>query len=452
MGIAVGLLITYVICFFQLNAEDNRTLMHFAVVVGAGGSFLLGFIDDYYPLGAKLKLLVQILIAIVAYKCGLAVDRITVPFTNISASMGFWGLLLTVGWFVTVMNLINLIDGLDGLAGGIGLMLMVLLAYLGIKQNFLFSSILAFGMVGAIIGFLMHNFPPAKCYMGDSGAYFIGFMIAALSVLNSQKGAIMAAMIGPALALSLPIMDVVFALLRRGVKGLPLFRPDLGHIHHLFVKKGFSRRKTVLILYAISLFALLGGLVASIERGRHLPVFLGFAFAVVLLVLRGQNISTNNLLIFLTDSLQSRRDIRNALYLKDWLIAEAERADSILNLWSDFRFVLKKMGIFRAELTIGEETREFYIPSTLSKESQLLWVATYEIQNSHTCSLTFYGEKDNLSESQFSLLADIAAETWTKAGQKWYEINNRPIAFDAVAAEAKSYRYQKARNLYRPTY
>jgi UDP-GlcNAc:undecaprenyl-phosphate GlcNAc-1-phosphate transferase len=452
VGIAIGVLVIYLIGLLQLNAEDSKTLVHFAVFGGATASFFLGLFDDFHPLGARLKLLIQILIAVVVYKCGLAVDKITIPFTNTTASMGFWGLLLTVGWFVTVMNLINLIDGLDGLAGGIGLMLMILLAYFGLKQNFLFSSILAFGMIGAIIGFLLHNFPPAKCYMGDSGAYLIGFMIAALSVLNSQKGAVMAAMIGPALALSLPILDVTFALIRRSLRGLPLFRPDRGHIHHLLIKTGLSRRKTVLAIYAISLFALLGGLIASIERGRHLPIFFGFAFVIVIFVLRGQNVSTNSIRVFLTDSLQSRRDVRNALYLKDWLIAEAERADSIAHLWSDFHFVLKKMGFCRAKLTLGEETREFYIPRTPSVDSGNLWMETHEIQGIHAASLTLYGEKDNLSENQFSLLADIAAETWSKAGYKWHEVNGCPVTYDSVAAEAKSYRHQKNRNLYRSTY
>lgn len=452
VGIILGLLVTYFLCFAWFDAEDNNSLVHFAVVSGAAGAFLLGVIDDFHPLGAKLKFLIQILIAIAVYKCGLAVDHVTVPFTNTSANIGLWGLLLTVGWFVSMMNLINLIDGLDGLAGGIGLMLMILLAYLGLKQNFLFSSILAFGMIGAIVGFLIYNFPPAKCYMGDSGAYLIGFMIAALSVLNSQKGAVMAAMIAPTLALALPIVDVAFALFRRSVKGLPLFRPDRGHIHHLLLKMGLSYRKTVMAIYGVSLFALMGGLIASIERGRHLPVFFGFAFVVIIFVLRVQNVSTNSIRVFLTDSLEARRDVRNAFFLKQWLILEAERADSVAHLWSDFHFVLKKAGFCRAKLTIGEETREFYIPNTASEKSGHLWITTHEIRNSHTASLILYSEKDNLSETQFALLAEIVAETWTKAGHKWYETNGRAVAFDAVAAEAGSYRYQKARNLYRPTY
>lgn len=453
VGVAIGLLVAYVICFFQFGTESADPLIHFAVVGGASAAFLLGLIDDFYPLGAKLKLLVQILIAVGVYNCGLSISRMMIPSTSLIIELNSLGLILTVIWFVSIMNLINLIDGLDGLAGGIGLMLMVLLAYLGIQQGHSFSSVLAFGMIGAILGFLLHNFPPAKCYMGDSGAYFIGYMIAALSLLNSQKGAVMAAMIGPALALALPILDVMFALFRRGVRGLPLFRPDRGHIHHLLVKMGFSQRKAVVALYGISLFALLGGLVAWIESGRHLPIFFGFAFVVILFVLRGQNISTNSLLVFLDDSLQSRRDIRTALHLKDWLIAEAERADKIAHLWSDFQFVLKKMGICRAELTIGDEKREFYIPQTLPKGSESLWKEVREMrQNPHVGPLTLYGEKESLSKNQFSLLVDIATEAWTKAVQKWQEVNGRPATFDAVAKEPEDYRSQKSRNLYRPTY
>ncbi len=452
-GIVLGLWVTYAICLLQLNIEEGKLLTHFAVVGGASAAFLLGLIDDLYPLGAKVKLLFQVLIAVGAYQCGLSVNHLTLPFTSFTIELEFFGLLLTILWVVSIMNLINLIDGLDGLAGGIGLMLMVLIAYLGMQRGFLLSSVLSFGMIGAILGFLLHNFPPAKCYMGDSGAYLIGYIIAALSLLNSEKGAVMAAMIGPALALALPILDVVFAILRRGVRGLPLFRADRGHIHHLLVKMGLSHRKAVLALYSVSLFALLGAMVALIERGRHLPIFLGFGFVVVLFVLYGKNISINSLLIFLADSLQSRRDIRNALYLKDWLILEAERADEVVHLWSDFKFVLKKMGICRAELSIRGKSLEFNIPDSSREESGRLWTDTHKIkQKQHTAALTLYGEKDNLSESQFSLLADIATEAWSKAGQRWEEVNDCAVDFDAIADKSESYRHHKSRNLYRPTY
>ena len=452
VGIACGFGLTYLLCFFYLNPEDNKTLMHFAVAGGAMGAFLLGFIDDFYPLGAKLKLLAQILIALAAYKCGLSIDRVGIPFTETMLDLGFFSLFLTIGWFVAIMNLINLIDGLDGLAGGVGLMLMTLLAYLGIHQGIEFSIILSIGMVGAILGFLFHNFPPAKCYMGDSGAYMIGYVIAALSLMNSEKGAVLAALIAPALALALPIVDVAFALIRRGVMGLPLFRPDRGHIHHRLMGSGLSRRNTVLVLYVLSLAALIGGLLVYAERGRYLPIFLGFAFVIVIYALRGQKVTVAGLKILLTDSLQSRQDTRNAMYLKNWLVVEAERADSAKHLWSDFRFVLKKMGFCRAELTMDDETRDFYVPHTPHYNLDRLWQESHQSQGEVSVTLVVYAEKDNFSESQFALAADIAAEAWSTARAKWKEINGSPMTFDSVAQEASDYKRQKARNLYRPTY
>ena len=453
MGMVVGLLFIHLLFFIQSSYSGGTLLVHFAVMGGALASFALGIIDDFKPLGAKLKLLIQVVIAIAVYQCGLTIDRVTIPFTDTILELEFFGLLFTVLWFVAMMNLINLIDGLDGLAGGIGLMLMVLLAYLGVRQGGQFSSVLAIGMIGVIFGFLLHNFPPAKCYMGDSGAYLIGYMIAALSLLNSQKGAVMAAMIAPVMALALPILDVAYALLRRGLRGLPLFRPDRGHIHHLLIKTGLSRKHAVLVLYGISLISLIGGLIVFVENGRHLPVFFGFAFVVLIFVLRGQNVSTNSFLVFLTDSLQSRKEVRNALYLRDWLVAEAERADSVAHLWSDFQFVLRKIGICRAELTIANETREFYIPNTPTKGSDGLWEGTHEVkQTQNPLLLKLYGEKDNFSESQFTLVADIAAETWCNTCQKWETINECPADFDAIGKEPESYQEQKSRNLYRPTY
>jgi UDP-GlcNAc:undecaprenyl-phosphate GlcNAc-1-phosphate transferase len=307
-------------------------------------------------------------------------------------------------------------------------------------------------MIGSILGFLFHNFPPAKVYMGDSGAYMIGFVIAALSLINAEKGTVLAALIAPALALALPIADVTFALLRRGLKGLPLFRPDRGHIHHRLIGAGLSRRKTVLVLYGISLFALLGGLLSFADRGRFLPIFLGFAFVIVLFTLRGQKITTTSLRVVLTDSLQSRQDTRNALYLKNWLVVEAERADTAKNLWADFRFVLKKMGFCRAELKISEETRTFYLPNTQHGDLEALWKETHTTSGILPVELTLYGEKDNFSEGQFALLADLAAEAWSDARGKWKEINGSPLDFDSIAKESTNYKSQKARNLYRPTY
>jgi UDP-GlcNAc:undecaprenyl-phosphate GlcNAc-1-phosphate transferase len=450
LGIMVGFALTYLLCFFYLDPTDNRSLIHFSIFAGAAASFLLGFIDDFYPLGAKIKLLAQILIAVLAHQCGLSIEQVTVPLLEWTVELGVFSLAVTVIWIVSIMNLINLIDGLDGLAGGIGLMLMALLAYLAYQGGIAISLILSLGMIGAILGFLFHNFPPAKVYLGDSGAYMIGFVIAALSLINAEKGSIVAALIAPVLALALPICDVAFAIVRRGIKGLPLFRPDQGHIHHRLMRAGYSRQKTVILLYGISLFALIGGLLAFADQGRHLPIFLGFAFVVILFTLRGNHVSPRMVHNILTESIQARQDTRNALYLRDWLIVETDRADKGGHLWADYRFVLKKMGFCRAELEISGQRRSYFLPDTPHADESRLWQATHRFGD--VASLRVYADKDHFSERQFLIVSDVAAEAWAKASARWKAINGSMLDFDAVASEPLTYRAQKSRNLYRPTY
>jgi UDP-GlcNAc:undecaprenyl-phosphate/decaprenyl-phosphate GlcNAc-1-phosphate transferase len=450
LGIAAGFASTYLLCFFFLDEQDNQSLMHYAIFSGGALAFLLGFVDDLHPLGAKVKLLSQIIIALLAHSAGLEISQVLIPFTNTVIEFGLFSLVVTVFWIVAIMNLINLIDGLDGLAGGIGLMLMCLLAYLAYSAGISFSFILSLGMVGAILGFLFHNFPPAKVYMGDSGAYLIGYVIATISLLNSEKGTVLAALIAPVLALALPICDVAFAILRRAIRGLPLFRPDQEHIHHRLMKTGMSRQKTVLVLYGLSLFALIAGLLAFAAQGRYLPIFLGLGFVVFLFAMRGQKLSPQSLSRRLNESVQSRSDTKNALYLRDWLVAEAERADKGEHLWADFRFVLKKMGFCRAELKMNGALRSFYVPNTGHADTKSLWQAYRSIPG--VGELWLYAEKDNLAERQFEIVADIAIEAWTQAANRWLGVNGETISFEAEATPPQSYRAQKARNLYRPTY
>ena len=450
LGIILGFGLTYILCFIFLEYENIKSPIYYGIFAGAVASFLLGLIDDFRPLGAKLKLSAQIAIAFMAYSCGLSVDMFVIPFTDIQVNLGIFGSVLTVFWIVSMMNIINLIDGLDGLAGGIGLMLMSLLAYLAFESNIVISYILALGMVGAIIGFLFHNFPPAKAYLGDSGAYLIGFVIASLSLLNSEKGAVLAALIAPMLALALPIADVAYAIIRRAIRGLPLFRPDKEHIHHKFLRAGHSRQRTVLFLYAISLLALVGGLLAFAYQGRYLPIFMGFTSFAVLFVFRSQKISLLGMRNELNETLRVRQDARTAIYLRDWFLLETERADSGSNLWEDYIFILKKMGICQAELTIGEIKRTFSLPDSPSADVERMWHAEHSIGDQAT--LHVCADRENFSENHFSLIADIAAEAWSKAALRWKEINDCSLDFDCEAGELTNYQQQKARSLYRPTY
>ena len=450
IGIIVGFTSVYLLSFLFLNEGDDRTLIHVGIFLGACAAFVLGIIDDFRPLGAKFKLLIQLLIGYGAYLSGLTIDQIGLPFTDSVIQLGSLGVFISVFWIVALMNLINLIDGLDGLAGGVGLMLMVLLGFLALSNGVVISMVLSFGMVGAILGFLFHNFPPAKVYMGDSGAYAIGYVIASVSLLNAEKGTILAALFAPILALALPIIDVSYAMVRRSVNGLPIFRPDQGHIHHRLMQSGLSRQKTVLCLYGFSLFALVGGLLVFANQGRYLPIFIGFAFVIVLFTLKGQRITPGLVRTQLVNSLQARSDTKNALYLRDWLIVEAERADTGAHLWSDFRFILKKVGVCRATLTINGVERTFFQTNTPHDQPDRLLSQEREVCKGTLLNVSV--DRDQFSEQQFHLIADIVAEAWAKASANWRKVNAAPLDFNAVALEPTHYRQQKARALYRPTY
>jgi len=450
LGMVTGFALAYLLCFFFLDEEDNQSVMHYSVFAGGVAAFLLGFVDDIRPLGARVKLLAQVIIALLAHHAGLEITRINLPLLHVTVELGLFSIFVTVFWIVALMNLINLIDGLDGLAGGIGLMLMALLAYLAYESGVAFSLALSLGMCGAILGFLFHNYPPAKAYMGDSGAYLIGYVIAAISLLNSEKGTVLAAMIAPVLALALPICDVAYAIIRRALKGLPVFRPDRGHIHHRIMATGLSHQRTVLILYAVSLLALLAGLLTFFQQGRLFPILLGFVFVLLLLALRGQNLSPQRFSQRLNDSIRARQETKNALQLRDWFVLEAERADTGEHLWSDFHFILKKIGFCRAELRIGAIERRFYIPNTAHDEPDKCWQETHEI-GSQT-RLTLYSEREHFTEGQFLVISDLACEAWKRAAANWRAANENELTFEAEAKSPRTYRAQKTRSLYRPTY
>ena len=243
--------------FFWLPPGAEEGPQCLAVVLGSLAMFLLGLLDDLRPLKAKVKFLVQITIALVVCFGGeLRFERFTNPYTNQIHELGIFGSVLSVFWLVAVTNLINLTDGL---AGGICFMVLCLMSFLGVQMHTSVPAMLAIGMAGAVLRFLNFNFPPARIYMGDGGAYLLGFLIAALSLANSHKGMVAAALFAPACALAVPIYDVLVAIVRRGARGLPLFRPDKKHLHNRLAQLGLSPKRAVTLLYVLSLmFVLLG--------------------------------------------------------------------------------------------------------------------------------------------------------------------------------------------------
>ncbi len=234
--------------------------------------FLVGFADDLRPLGARVKLLGQIGAACILYAFGVSIDDLSNPFGEGHLYLGLWSFPLTILWLIAIPNIINLIDGMDGLASGFGLFLCVTLGFVGHMNGRPEVVFIAAVMSGALGGFLIFNYPPARIFLGDGGAYLIGFFIASTSLVSATKGSILAALLVMIVALGVPILDTFFAIARRALRGVPIFRADAEHIHHRLILLGFSKTRALIALYSVSVALSLIGISIFISKGLALPV------------------------------------------------------------------------------------------------------------------------------------------------------------------------------------
>ena len=217
---------------------------------------IVGIIDDTKTLKPLTKLAGQVIAAIVVILFGIKIEHVTIPFLYQIGLSDAFSVILTIIWIVGITNAINLIDGLDGLSSGITLIACIsLLIIFCLNGSPLIAIILITALIGALVGFLPFNFAPAKTFIGDTGSNFLGFMLAVISILGIAKTYTLAVIVLPVIVLGLPIFDVVWAIIRRIIKGKSLkavFKADKGHLHHKLVAKGFSQKQAVLILYVIS--------------------------------------------------------------------------------------------------------------------------------------------------------------------------------------------------------
>ncbi len=246
--------IAFVTAITPFQGETLRTIT--GLLISGTLMFLVGIIDDYKNLPAKIKLLGQIIAAgvlVVGYD--VRVDFITNPFGDY-IYLEWLAVPATLFWLVGLTNTVNLIDGLDGLAAGVSALAAATIFLVAMEQNFFLITIFMAAIAGAAFGFLFYNTNPARIFMGDSGSLFLGFMLASISIIGAVKSAATIALIVPILALGIPIFDTTFAILRRFIGGQPIFKPDKGHLHHRLLKLGFTQRQAVFLMYVIS--AILG--------------------------------------------------------------------------------------------------------------------------------------------------------------------------------------------------
>ncbi len=245
LGIFFGFLVGYML-FGQSTVQMNSILIGSFIII------LTGIFDDIKPISAKAKLLGQIMAScVIVFYGNILLNNITV--LGLDINFGILAYPITILFIVACTNIINLIDGLDGLSGGISSIF-----YLSTIVICFFQSrymelefVLSLLMLGSTLGFLVHNFHPAKIFAGDSGALFMGFTIAVISLLGFKTTAITSIFI-PLTILSVPIFDTLFAIVRRLLKHQSISTPDKQHFHHQLLKMKFSHRNTVLIIYLIT--------------------------------------------------------------------------------------------------------------------------------------------------------------------------------------------------------
>ncbi|MBM7571339.1 glycosyltransferase family 4 protein [Aquibacillus albus] len=226
------------------------------ILLGALIITIVGVLDDLTELSAKVKLGGQLLAAIITVMGGVQIEFITLPFGE-RIEFGYFAIPITILWIVGITNAINLIDGLDGLAAGVSAIALLTISGMAISMGSIPVAFMGLILLGSTVGFLVYNFHPAKIFMGDTGALFLGFMISSLSVMGLFKNVTLFSLIVPIIILGVPILDTVFAIVRRIIQRKPLSSPDKLHLHHCLIRLGYSHRQTVIAIYALSaLFSL----------------------------------------------------------------------------------------------------------------------------------------------------------------------------------------------------
>lgn len=242
--------VVFVAVKFGLDGESLKETI--GLIVSGSLIVALGLVDDYKNLPAKIKLLGQICAAaVLVVGFGVRIDFVTDPFGGY-LYLEWFAIPATMFWLVGLTNTVNLIDGLDGLAAGVAAIASFTILLIALEQNFVLVAVLTAALAGAAIGFLKYNFHPAEIFMGDTGSMFLGFMLAGISVTGAVKSVAAIALIVPIFALGLPILDTTFAIVRRVRGGVPIFKPDKGHLHHRLLSVGFTQRQAVLLMYVIS--------------------------------------------------------------------------------------------------------------------------------------------------------------------------------------------------------
>ena len=269
----------------------SQTPQMISILIGSFILIIVGMIDDIKPIKPLPKFIGQVAAAIVVVCYGNIIMQ-DISAYGLYLNFGIFAKPITVLFIISVINCLNLIDGLDGLAGGIATIFFVtisiIISIMGIYNGL--DASLSLIMIGATLGFLLYNFHPAKIFMGDSGSMFLGYMIAVISLLGF-KNVTLTSFVVPVLILAIPILDTLFAIIRRLLKGESFAKADKEHFHHQILKMAGNQVKTVLIIYSIQILFSIASIVYVLRNPK-----LGQIIYVILLIIILWIVLTTNIL------------------------------------------------------------------------------------------------------------------------------------------------------------
>ena len=356
IGIAGGFVaVLLLLAFVPLKAKgiDLRTLLGGnlgVVLLGGSAACLLGFWDDLFVIRARYKFAGQVGIALLTVVYGPVVESINLPFFGTQISLGALAIPLTMLWIVGLMNAINLVDGIDGLAGGIAMLAVGFMAIIAGIWNHSEWALVCLVLCGATLGFWVFNKPTAAIFMGDSGSMLLGYLLATLALEVARVPQTGVVHLAPVVILAIPILDTVFALFRRYLKGIPFYSADRDHLHHRLLQRGLRPWQALTVLLGLgTLFGGLGvGMLLRPEwQGYFVLAALGLAYMTLYLL-------EYEVVLNLVKHLRDQPDLRRRRSL---MVHLAEDIDLFLSkdrtrqdLLQSYVFWLSLAGIDRFEL------------------------------------------------------------------------------------------------------
>ncbi|MCL4752359.1 MAG: undecaprenyl/decaprenyl-phosphate alpha-N-acetylglucosaminyl 1-phosphate transferase [Myxococcales bacterium] len=450
IAIAVALCAPVFALFFVDSgvASGFRDASRLAIgtLIGATALCVVGVVDDTRGVRALYKLLAQIAAATVAFGFGFRIEAVELPLIGV-LSMGIFALPVTVIWIVGITNAVNLIDGLDGLAAGVVFFAAVTNFVVAYLSGSIFVAALMAAMMGSLVGFLFYNFNPARIFMGDSGSYFLGFILASSSLAGSmQKTSTAVSLLVPVIALGVPIFDTLFSMVRRIIERRSVFSPDRGHIHHRLLDLGVTHRRAVMLLYGVSVVLTAAAIGVSLGRSWEVGVALLAATAVMLGLVR----SVGYFEYVLLRSRQKSRfydahteRLRRAL---PGLVATLARAEDEEAVWDELRSVLDGAGFGYFEVltrTSGKEACVLRWPDEPTSNGRSLVSARFPIgRDAHARATLKFGWRSETEDvtPQCDILLQVVVDNIEAALVRLESVlaPERITASDVPAVEARA--------------